>query len=287
MTIAITTALVASLAANAYLIRRGPPRALAPSTPPAPAPVAPAPARAVAPTLAGRPPASALPTTCVAQVQALERQLAETAAALEERLSLPERFERGGRSADAEARIAPFLAEVFAGAPGSLTRDLECHDDVCQLEVTTPEGDRDFDWMQRLQASPGRSQFAGMQFRSGAPTQDPLTHEALFTSVALLRLGEPDRASGMDVLEQLVRALEASDDAARCKAANPTPGHLSLRLALADAAPRVDLQVGGTLASAPVGVCLRGVLDRLVAAAEPGIAPGLIPAVRYVTITVP
>ncbi|MCB9559400.1 MAG: hypothetical protein H6708_03205 [Kofleriaceae bacterium] len=294
VSLALAILLASSVAANVYLLVRTPRRGTPPTSPSTavtgrPAAAAPAsPTAAAAPATArARPPiaASTDPATCPQQLAALSDRLGEVEAKLADRLSNEERFDLASSSPDAEARVADYFAAAFRDAPASVTYDVECHGTVCRLEVVQPERGVDFDWHERLRGEGGLALFRGTSMHSPEPGQDPVSKEPLLTFRSYYRLAGEQDVSGIAVLQDLYGRFLAADATAACKAAHPQPGYLSLRLQLDPAGPDINVLVGGTLATAPGGQCLRAALDAAIDATTiPAHAMG---AVLYQTLELP
>jgi hypothetical protein len=230
---------------------------------------------------------AAFAATCPGELGAMAERLASAEREIERRLTLEERFERAGRSPDSEARVEAYIEEVFVGAPPSLAHDLECHGDTCRLTIIGAER-TDFDWQDRLQSNPARlSLIRRMGFRSGAPGQDPVSKEPVYTRLVHFDLADRDAVSGLDVLTALLAEVTAAPAYAECKARHPTPGHLSLRLTLDGDARTIAIDAGGTLASEPAGACMLELLRQRATAAESILVPGTLGAVQYATLSVP
>jgi hypothetical protein len=236
--VAYSLVLVASLAANGYLIatastEASPPRKMREAR-------ARAPRTVERPASKPRPSATVDPAVKDVERTTLERRLADAEFKLDKLLPLDEKFDASPRSAEAELRARKIFDEVLG--PGAYT--VECHDVVCKLDTEISPNE----WQLTLfRHAPGS--FEGMQL--GA--------------TSYLRLKEAGEAAGINYVVDLMYELQESPQTAACKEANPTKGVVTLALVLDASTRRVRVEAGGPLGNSSGGVCIRKVLEDLVA----------------------
>jgi hypothetical protein len=148
-----------------------------------------------------------------------------------------------------EERIKPFLDKVFHVKAGEdAPYDFECRGNICRLTTSVSP----FEWEHDLQTDPdGMGLFRDIGFGPEGVTME---------------LEEPARAAGMQLFVKIAMALVKSTRVAQCKIENPTPGDLQFGLAVDPASHGLSITVTGSLAGQASGVCIRRVLDDLVAA---------------------
>ncbi|HEY4175767.1 MAG TPA: hypothetical protein VGM90_02995 [Kofleriaceae bacterium] len=182
----------------------------------------------------------------------VEQRLVAAEAKAAELESLDKKFAKGTRTIETEARVKPFLDEVFAPfkkGPEPAYR-VECRDHVCKLDTDLGDNLAN-DWMGRLQGTfPGRAIFGEMTFEL-RPTK------------TFIELHPPDRIPQ----EFLGGMMMASLGRARkeCGFADAPHGDLSIRLAYNGTKHRVSKQVDGSLSSSPVGDCVAKTVDSVIA----------------------
>jgi len=178
---------------------------------------------------------------------ALEKRVTETEEKVAKLLPLRERFALADRTPENEERIRPFLDKIFAAKKGDDPRyNVECHGDVCQLTTDVSP----YEWQHELQTDPqGIGKFRGMSFGDGT----------------FMELEEPGRAAGIQFLVKVFTAMQDSPRVAECKNANPAPGDLKLIVALDPGSRRLSVSATGSLEQQAGGVCIRRVLEDIVA----------------------
>lgn len=279
-------ALATSVLVNVWQLRGrrpGSPPAGAASAPSAPTPAPPPPA-ATAP---ARPiPVKADPITaaCPRQVATLAQRLEDAERKLEERLRPPERFDRETRTVEVEARIRPIIDKAFDGAPDAVTWDVECHGQVCRVQVVAREGVA-FDWMAKLQDGRMRELAERMMFEAARPRQDPVSLEPLRAWDAYLDIVGVNVTSGFDVIDDLLARVEAAGVYEQCSRTDPTPGYLVLRFHVDADSRSINIEAGGTLATLPAGTCVVVALER--AAAAVVMPPRVRGAMLFRTVQMP
>jgi hypothetical protein len=240
----LVVALVLSLGANAYLLLAAP-RSEQPAAVEQPSPPPPEPKQHEPPK-----PDAALPVPSeIAQADRakLEQRLAETEAKIEKLLPLHEKFERAERTPENEDRVRPYIDKVFHVKPGEeAPYELECHEMICHLVAPGVE------WEQPLQTDPEViGAFNGKQFGPDG---------------VYMEIGDPEHSGGLRYVVKLAYALNSSTRARLCMMENPQRGEMKLRLSLDPTSRRVSVDATGSVAGQAVGVCIRRVLEDLVAA---------------------
>jgi hypothetical protein len=184
---------------------------------------------------------------------ALEKRVAETEAGVAQLLPLPERFTLAERTPENEERIRPFLDRIFGATKDEAPQyDVECHGNVCQLMTDVSPSE----WQEELQSDPhGAGNFRAMEF-GGRGT--------------FMELEEPGHAAGsiqagVLLIDKITMTLDKSPRVAECKKENPTPGHVELIVVFEPTARRLMVLAGGSLQWQPGGLCIRRVLEEIVA----------------------
>lgn len=241
---------------------------------------------------AHEPPASAagdvpreLAASCPQQLGAITERLAEAEQKLAERLDPEERWAQGGEPVVDEAELQAGLAKVFEGAPPGTSFDLDCRGSVCQIEVTEREGGAVFDWNSKIQEGFLHERAQGYMMVGGTPTHDLVSGDALMVRRVYAEMNRAGTISGHEVIEAALARFRDSGAPARCAAADPTPGFLSVRIDVAPAQRRLLHAIGGEVAGAAVGRCLAEALAAALDATE--VPPHARSAARYLTITTP
>lgn len=158
-------------------------------------------------------------------------------------------FQRGKRSPETEARLRPVLDRLFETKVGEKPLyEMECRGVVCKLDTHVAMDE----WQEALHRD-----VDGMGWFSSMQVGDPTSY---------LRLEEPGRVAGIQYFIKLVMALEASPAVAACKVEYSTKGVVRLALKLDPAKRQVNVEASGALANQGGGVCIRRVLEGLVAA---------------------
>jgi hypothetical protein len=167
------------------------------------------------------------------------------------------RFDFGSSDPRAADRLRPELQRIFDTDGGTLHWTVECRSQVCKLHLIAAEG-AGRDWSARLQGDDSiRRMSRGMSFQSGAPTNDPITGQALFEEEAYVRL-EPeheDTRSGLDIGRQLVERFRSSDAVRACTNGFQISGTLEARIDVEEAG-RFSYRFGGSLGTTPAGRCI-------------------------------
>jgi len=244
----IEISLALSVGANIYFMTRHgdaapppPPAQPAPpapvAAPPPPAPVAPVPAAPVASVTATTAPAC--PPVVHGDCSAVEKQLAETEAKLEEHLPPNERYKHAGRSLDVETRARAVLDPIFTPlSKNPHAYDVECHGAVCKLDVVDKAIPLDA-WMQAVQSHGG---FAGWAF-SGRD--------------AYATMGTPTETAQSVLMGAIGNALNPDAGLHECVGDQKPAGTLTLDIALDPATRRLNVSASGSLANEHVGSCVR------------------------------
>jgi hypothetical protein len=199
-----------------------------------------------------------------ASAQSCDARLSEVRAELDRAqrqidLYLPAhvRFDTGSPDPRAADRLRPELQRIFDTDGGTLDWTVECRSQVCRLHLIAASG-AERDWMAKLQGDDSiRRMSTGMSFQSGAPTNDPITGQALSEEEAYLRLGpeQEDTRSGLDIARQLVERFRSSDAVRACTNGFQISGTLEARIVLEEAG-RFSYRFGGTLGTTPAGRCI-------------------------------
>jgi hypothetical protein len=191
---------------------------------------------------------------CPEQVVAYQRRLAAIEADSDTKLHALDRFERGTRSPDTESRIRPFLERVFAHAPDGVTYTAECRGLVCKLDVQDNVG---FPWTTILQDE------AGWQ---GLFVRKEFGPEGTF-----VQFHDEPQPPGKVAIIAVIESFRDSPRIDGCKAQYPSAsGEYFVHVAIESERFRVD-EIGD-LAGTPVGACLRGIIDDVVAKTQ--VPPG-------------
>jgi len=222
--------------------------------------------------------------SCPRQLAALADRLRDTEKDLQDRLRLGEKFEQSAPSPAVEAGLRPVLEKVLAGAPDGVSWDVECQGAVCKLAVTTRDG-VEYDWHEKVQSRELRKVAGGMSFQAGRPGQDPVSKEPVAIHEAFLEVNDAHAASGMDLLDDLIRRMAASGAYAACSRRAAEPGYVALMLQLDPVQRSIAVHAGGTLASSPAGRCVVEAFERMAAATA--MPEGVLGAVRYTTVELP
>jgi hypothetical protein len=167
------------------------------------------------------------------------------------------RFDTGSPDPRSADRLRPELQRVFDTDGGTLHWAVECRSQVCRLHVIAEMG-AERDWLAKLQGDDSiRRMSTGMSFQSGAPTNDPITGQALFEEEAYVRLGpeHEDTRSGLDIGRQLVERFRSSDAVRACTNGFQIAGTLDARIVVEEAG-RFSYRFGGTLGTTPAGRCI-------------------------------
>ncbi len=257
--IALFVLLLASAALNTYLLVRG--SAQRQTDPPTQSIVS----ERVIPRQAFS--AASLPSSTSpdsASAQSCDSRLGEVRAELERAqrqidLYLPPnaRFDTGSPDPRAADRLRPELQRIFDTDGGTLHWTVECRSQVCRLHLIAAMG-AERDWSAKLQRDDSiRRMSTGMSFQSGAPTNDPITGEALFEEEAYVRLGPEyeDARSGLDIGRELVERFRSSDAIRACTNGFQIAGTLDARI-IVEEGGRFSYRFGGTLGTTPAGRCI-------------------------------
>lgn len=191
---------------------------------------------------------------------ALEKRVAETEAKLAELLPPSEMFTLAERTPENEERIRPFLDKIFGTTKGEDPRyDVECHGNVCQLMTDVSPSE----WQRELQTDPeGRGMFRGMEF-GGHGTFMELQEPGFDAGIQPTeRIATTDPTT--DPMTKISMALFVSPRVSDCKKENPTPGDLKLTVTV-DPSSRWLVGAGGSLEAQAGGVCIRRVLEEILA----------------------
>lgn len=179
---------------------------------------------------------------------ALERRLADAEARLSELANPKQKFAHATRSLDVEARVTPYLDDVFAELK-DLKYAVECRGRVCKIDAPFVRGE---DWTWKLQTLwPRRALFGGMSFGP----------DGVFIELA------PPELIPAAFLDGMLRAawLRAHKP---CGFATSPAGDLTLTLAYDAVTRRVTRNATGSLAQQPVGMCTSKALDEVIATTE-------------------
>jgi hypothetical protein len=186
------------------------------------------------------------------------------------------RFDTGRPDPRAADRLRPQLQRIFETDGGTLHWTVECRSQVCKLHLISAAG-AERDWSAKLQADDSiRRMRKGMSFHAGAPTNDPLTGEALFEEEAYVSLGpeQEDTRSGLDIGRQLVERFRSSDAVRACTNGFRISGTLEARIDVEEAG-RFSYRFGGTLGATPAGRCIAERLQEMASTvALPQLAQG-------------
>ncbi len=132
---------------------------------------------------------------CQKDVERLRAESAEAEAERRERLPPEELFAQGAANPAAAQAVTPALERILKGdraaAPGY---SLECRTWACRLLLaqTEEEERRTNEWQLPLQRDEEmRERTAGMGFRTGNPTKDPLSGVGLSQSAVFFKLADP------------------------------------------------------------------------------------------------
>ena len=169
----------------------------------------------------------------------LEQRVLEAEAEIEEHIGAEEKYGKQERSAESEARVRPYLDLIFKDIPGAEPKyQVECHGRVCKIDAR-----QDNAWIGPLQTTfPERAMFGTMSFSDK-------------TFVELLTEGA---ALANRIYSEVWEAIHA------CAITNPEPGDVTYQLTM-DAAHRVIVQIGGSLANWPVGKCVATAIQGAIA----------------------
>jgi hypothetical protein len=122
--------------------------------------------------------------------------------------------------------------------------------------------------MREMQLDPAfRKYVDGAAYKSNKPMSDPFSGEWLAHNEALLKVGDPNRVNGMEVLTEVVRQFEASGAVRDCSARFDDKGELDVQLTL-DEEGAIDVVTGGPLAPHRAGQCVQERLRAVAAAAS-------------------
>jgi hypothetical protein len=177
---------------------------------------------------------------------ALEDRLRAAEAKIDALLPLHEKFEIASRGPESEPRVRTVIDRVF-GVEGSdeSPYDLECRGDLCRFQTDRPSRE----WEEPLQSELG-----------------PVVRDLMMTSDAVyFELDDPARAVGKQYVIGIADALWRSPAFVACKRGVTTPGIVNVTLQIV--ARHIEVAVSGALADAPVGACVRHVIEDLVRAA--------------------
>jgi hypothetical protein len=232
-------ALALSLGANLYLwFARS--SAAAPAPPPPPTIVTPTPST---PSRSAHVPARKIRTRPPPDDRGdLEQRILRAEARIEELLPVQHKYKRDPRSEPTEVAVRPGLDRILT--PAAYT--VECHGRVCKIAIGEAAPS---DWQSALQTSPERGWFSTIAFLGGE---------------VYVELAPPERL-GAGIVHAIRIAFELSNDTAACLAANAQRGELTITIRFDPSTRRLRSEVGGSLAAATVGACLRGVLDEVLA----------------------
>lgn len=246
----LVAALAVSIAANVYLLvtrSRGAPLA-APAVAVAPADAA----ISVAGSAIAVPPSEPTRVPCPpppprADCSGVEGKLAETEQKLEAARPAALRYEHAPRSPAAELRARKLLDPMFAAITKSPhPYEVECHGDVCKLDVVDPSLERDV-WMREVQSRGG---FTSWSFGNGT----------------FATLGTEAETARNQLMYRIGKAIEEAsiDD---CMKPSRPAGSLTVVIHLDSATRRLDARTDGSLANEPAGTCVRShvqpVLDKI------------------------
>jgi hypothetical protein len=173
VTMALVTALGASVAGNALLGRalRAPAAAAGPGE--AEAPALPSQAPLAASTAAPVPgaTAAATPSPCDERIALVEQQVAREEEALRASLPPDQLFARGLPNPGAERQLHPLLARALGDdRDGQRRHSLECRDTACKLVFEEAAGAGDEAWDEMLTRDPGlRGWTAGASVAAATP----------------------------------------------------------------------------------------------------------------------
>jgi hypothetical protein len=203
--------------------------------------------RAPCPTTAADTSAAIDPTLpCEERVVALQRRIAEIEMMTEDVLRASDRFARDTRSPETEAKVKPFFERVFANAPESFSYTVECRGRVCKVDAT---GDRDFDWIVRVQEDDWERLFARKEF----------SHRSTFLEID----DHPSRSKVAVVA--LIESFRTSNGVEACKKAHPMSGEHHVVVAIHSGAFVAAVSGDGS----PITSCFDAILQGIVAAAPP------------------
>ena len=189
------------------------------------------------------------PSIAIMERGALENRLAAAEGKLNAMIPLHEAFELEARSAENESRLEPFLDNLFDVDGASEPRyDLECRGRVCRVESLDASHDTT-----ALQSDPAMvGLFSGQEFGPDA---------------AFVKLEDRGRAAGIQLSFKLIMALATSPALITCRKANPAPaGVVELALRFDAGSRRLSVAATGSLANQAGGVCIRNILEELIAA---------------------
>jgi hypothetical protein len=177
--------------------------------------------------------------------ETLERRLVAAEAQAADLTDITDKFANATRSLETEARVKPYLDEVFARyqVPEPKYR-FECRGRVCKID-----SDVEDEWTRPLQETwPTRRIFREMSFSPAG------------TFVELVPPDQIPQAflDGMRVAS-LVRAQHA------CRLSEAPAGDLSITISYDATTRRVTRDVGGSLSGQPIGACVAGSLDEVIA----------------------
>jgi hypothetical protein len=170
----------------------------------------------------------------------LERRVAEAEAKLDTMLPLEEKFDASPRSSEAEARARRIFDDIL----GPDAYVVECHGVVCKLDTDISPNDWQLTMFRHAPGSFERSQIGETTY---------------------LELKTASEAAGINYVVDLMYQLQESPRTAECKEANPTKGVVTLALKLDASTRRVSVVAGGPLGNQSGGICIRNVLEDLVA----------------------
>jgi hypothetical protein len=200
---------------------------------------------------------SASAESCDARVSEVRAELDTAQRQIDLYLPPNVRFDTGRPDLRAADRLRPQLQRIFDTDGGTLHWTVECRSQVCKLHLIAAAG-AERDWSAKLQADDSiRRMSKGMSFQSGAPTNDPITGQALFEEEAYVRLGpeQEDTRSGLDIGRQLVERFRSSDAVRACTNGFQISGTLEVRIEVEEAG-RFSYRFGGTLGTTPAGRCI-------------------------------
>ncbi|MBA3460472.1 MAG: hypothetical protein H0T46_10955 [Deltaproteobacteria bacterium] len=228
--------LVASVATNVLLLRQRA-RADAKGTS---SPLVPPASKQRAPLATTR--VSVPPSVVALDDEKLEQRIASAEERLYKLLPLHERFDLEPPAPDHEARLKPLWDRVLRGAPYTL----ECRGRVCKVETKASN-----DWQTSMGMDPDN-----MGYFDG---------QSIGSNGIYVQVNDEAKVAGIQWFMRLYIAMHASSAVDACKKEHPTAGSVIFKLAL-DAQHQLDIATTGTLANQAGGVCIRKVLESLVAA---------------------
>lgn len=178
--------------------------------------------------------------------ETLEQRLVEAEAQAADLSDITDKFASAPRSPETEARVKPYLDEVFARYQVREPKyQFECRGRVCRID-----SDIEDEWTRPLQQTwPTRMIFREMSF-SPAGT--------------FIELAKPEDVPSAFLYGMLVAArLRAQHE---CRLSDSPSGDVSISIKYDAPTRRVTRDVGGSLAEQPVGTCITRSLDEVIAA---------------------